>query len=140
MAIESENPQVIIDEINNGITGVMNKTILELVKTYLASSVYRHVYPLYEPTMYERREESGGIADKDMYYELEDLGGSNEHTIMISDPRPEVAVVESGEGYEWTGSRIYHMQPFPRPYFSKVDEELPGSLIFEYMESYILTL
>ena len=145
MAIESENPQTILNEINDGITQIMNGTILEQVKIYLAASVYRHVYELYDidednPNSYKRRKENGGLADKNKYYVLTDEGGSDEHTIQLADPRPEVGVVESGEGYEWYNSRIYRMQPFPRPYFSKVDEEIQTSMVFELIETLVLSL
>lgn len=82
--------------------------------------IQSNVYDKYEPTQYKRRKKNGGLQDTFQAHEIAD----GIDTIGIVDNRHETIVVESGEGYTWTNSRIYAMQPFPRPFYEAAEDEL----------------
>lgn len=122
MAIKTSDPDALIDAVNVSISATMNGTLMEFCKDLLSNTVHAYVYPAYTPDSYARREDAGGISDK-REYETEEDGNpwGNVHTITIGDYRREANVVNSGTGYTWTRSRIYRMQPFPRPYFAQAE-------------------
>ena len=125
MAIKTSDPDFLIDAVNVSLSAYMNTDFMEFCKDILSTAVNVYVYPAYEPDSYVRRQNAGGLSDKREYETEEDPNPwGSVHTISISDNRREANVVNSGSGYTWTRSRIYRMQPFPRPYFSQADESI----------------
>lgn len=123
MEIVSENPDVIMSEVNAEISALMNTEIAEAAKDALVKSTFDNVYGKYSSGAahpYVRRYTAGGIADKNLYELTEDGGGSDYHEIIIKDERPEVSYIERGV-YNWIRSAIFWMQPYPRPYFEPAD-------------------
>ncbi len=115
--------------------GVLETAIADLMKKNVSESVQVNVYAKYTPTMYERRGDDGGLSDEDCYrtsteqgystvtLRLENLAYGNARYASWGrrpsqgiDPGKITNIIESGNGYHWTGSRIYQMQPFPRPF------------------------
>lgn len=124
-----------MDEANNMLSRIadsVDKTLLTTVSDAvcqsISESVYRNVYPLYTPSEYVRRGENGGLPDASQYDISLDPAT---HTLTVSDDRHEVAVVQSGMGYSWTESRIFRMQPYPRPYFPQAEAKLVSSGIID---------
>lgn len=129
MAIKSTDPEEIISAANVTISAYMNGDIMDVCKDIISNTVHATVYPAYDPDVYKRREDAGGLSDKREYYTEEDGNPwGYDHQIRIFDDRHEVGVVTFGTGYTWKRSRIYKMQPFPRPYFSRADKEVQAEL------------
>jgi hypothetical protein len=111
----------IINDLNKAIVACLEVDISQIAGECIQYRVEEDVYPLYTPTQYERRKRNGGIADPFMYsYNVD----PSTQTLRVSDNRREVGVVESGVGYQWTESAIYAMQPYPRPYFNKAEQDI----------------
>lgn len=138
MATLRQEADEILNRANQAIQGAMNAQIAEGAKGILSAEVKRSVYPLYDPTQYVRRMDSGGLSDRDVYEVTEDGNAGDAHEIVIADNRPEVGVVESGTGYTWTYSVIYQMQPFPRPYFLLADARIEVDPFFDFALEYAL--
>lgn len=120
MSLTSEFAEI-MQKAELAVNNCLATDISEIAGECIQFRVEHNVYTAYTPTMYQRRKRNGGIADPFMYSYSVD-GGS--HTLMVTDNRHEVGVVESGEGYTWENSRIYGMQPFPRPYFKQAEEDV----------------
>ena len=111
----------IINDLNKSIVACLEGDISQIAGECIQYRVEHDVYPLYSPTKYGRRKRNGGLADPFMYsYNVD----PSTNTLRVSDNRREVGVVESGTGYQWEESQIYAMQPYPRPYFSKADQDI----------------
>ena len=139
MAIKTSDPDFLIDAVNVSISAYMNANFMELCKDILSTSVNVYVYPesIYSPSSYVRRKNAGGLSDKREYEIEEDPNPwSSVHTISISDNRREANVVNSGSGYTWTRSRIYRMQPFPRPYFAQAEKAI-SELLDDLMQAVV---
>lgn len=120
MSLASEFAQI-MQKAELAVNNCLATDISEIAGECIQFRVEHNVYTAYTPTMYKRRKRNGGIADPFMYSYSVD-GGS--HTLTVTDNRHEVGVVESGVGYTWEDSRIYGMQPFPRPYFKQAEEDV----------------
>jgi hypothetical protein len=118
-------------EVENSLkTDVTQKTI-ELEKEHIKSDVYAK----YEPTQYSRRKEIGGLLDTENF-QVEDLGDGVEITNITEDDESGkwiVPTIEYGTGYEWEKSRIYKMQPYPRPFVENTKNDLENGKLKEYM-------
>lgn len=120
MSLRDEANQI-LSMLDDTINAALAGPITEIAKNDIQFRVESDVYPLYTPMLYQRRGRSGGIADTSMYEASVD---DATHTLTVRDDRPEVGIVESGTGYTWEESAIYHMQPFPRPYFDLAEEDV----------------
>lgn len=120
MSLTSEFAEI-MQKAELAVNRCLETDIAEIAGECVQFRVEHNVYTAYTPTQYQRRKRAGGIADPFMYSFNVD-GGS--HTLHVIDNRHEVGVVESGEGYTWENSAIYHMQPFPRPYFEQAQEDV----------------
>ena len=110
--------------IESAVNRAMAGEMAERVKTAVSEETFETVYPAYDPIQYVRREKHGGLADPDQYEVTMDEAT---HTLTVADNRHEAVVVESGVGYDWMNSRIYAMQPYPRPYFANAQARLVAS-------------
>ena len=124
MAGFMDEANAMLEKIADRIDATLLTTIAQTVSAQVSASVYKNVYPLYQPSQYVRRETAGGLPDASMYDVYLD---PETHTLTVEDTRHEVGVVESGMGYDWEGSRIFKLQPFPRPYFQPAENELMAS-------------
>lgn len=125
--------------LNTAIDGAMTDEVLDEVKDALQVAIDKNVYSLYQPTMYKRRGEdmnrgTGALTDPDV---MEHTYDSATKTLTVTDmakggdpehpersPRLLAPIIESGKGYTWTKSAIYHMQPFPRPFHEEAENML----------------
>ena len=112
----------LISDIMNGPDGV------EAAKKSITSVAVGNVYATYDPTMYKRKGANGGILDEDLFDVTYDSGSGDFHEIRVADDRSGISRIESGTGYTWRGSRLYKMQPFPRPYFRYAETEFAAQL------------
>lgn len=119
--IPKSESEAIINSLKNVVNQCLEADISRIAGECVQFRVENDVYKAYTPTQYVRRKSEGGIADPRMYsYDVD----SSTHTLTVSDNRHEVEVVESGVGYTWERSLIYQMQPYPRPYFDKAEEDV----------------
>ena len=135
-------------KLNQRIEVTMVEMVLPKVKDALQEAIETEVYEKYTPTLYERRrDKDGGLQDRDMMkftydnttntLEVKDLSRANaDSDYMASDSgntlgRLVAPVVESGEGYTWTKSKIYKKQPFPRPFHEAAERQMKDSGEFE---------
>lgn len=120
MSLVSEM-QEIMDKVDKAVNLCLATDISKIADECIQFRVKSNVYDQYQPSEYERREKKGGIADPRMYsHNIDPIT----HTLTVIDERHEVGVVESGTGYTWEKSRIFKMQPFPRPYFADAQEDV----------------
>lgn len=111
--IEQQSSKVLKTEVANTVTQEMSDTIKEVE------------YPKYEPTQYVRQMDDGGLSDvRNMQVEVID-----DNTIQITNERMDgdrdvAKIFAEGIGYEWTKSKIYNMQPFPRDFYADTVERL----------------
>lgn len=123
MSLTSEFAQI-MQKAENAVNQCLATDIAQIAGECIQFRVENDVYPKYTPSgkeKYQRRKRNGGIADPFMYSYNVDTAS---HTLTVIDNRHEVGVVESGEGYTWESSRIFAMQPFPRPYFQQAQEDV----------------
>ncbi len=115
--------------------GILETAVADLMRKNVVESAKVNVYDKYVPTQYKRRGDDNGALDEDCYrtsteqgydevtLRLDALNYGNsrysswgEHPSQGWDPGRITNIIESGRGYHWTGSKIYQMQPFPRPF------------------------
>lgn len=123
MSLTSEFAQI-MQKAELAVNNCLETDIAQIAGECIQFRVEHNVYTAYTPygkDKYIRRKRNGGIADPLMYSYSVDGGN---HTLTVTDNRHEVGVVESGVGYTWEDSRIYGMQPFPRPYFKQAEEDV----------------
>lgn len=120
----SKKANAMMARIESAVNQAMAGEMAEHVKAAVSAETFETVYPAYAPAQYVRRKTHGGIADPREYEVTMD---NATHTLTVSDNREEAEIVESGIGYDWIYSRIYAMQPFPRPYFKNAEEKLVAS-------------
>ena len=123
------DPNELIVAVNAMITDVMNGPEgVDAAKKTIAVIATKNVYAVYDPTLYNRKGANGGILDGDIFDVTYDAGAGNFHEIRVADERSGIGRIESGTGYTWRGSRLYKMQPFPRPYFNEAETEFAAQL------------
>ena len=113
------------------------ETAQVVVKT-MQQHIKSDVYPLYSPDMYQREYYRGGLLDPDnIEIQVTNTGISVENVRDNTTDedynghyRNVAEIVETGENYNWTASRIYK-DPFPRPFTENTREELRTSNILE---------
>lgn len=120
MSLLNEMQELML-RVDNAVNECLATDISNIADECIQFRVQSNVYDKYQPSEYERRGANGGIADPFMYSHNVDTAT---HTLTVVDNRHEVGVVESGMGYTWTNSRIFGMQPFPRPYFADAQEDV----------------
>lgn len=127
--------------LENAIDGVMQNEVLEEVKDALQVAIEDNVYGAYEShakNKYKRRGESlqrgtGALSDPDMMISDYDAGT---HTLTVTDmatggdpsnpkrgERLLAPIIESGNGYTWTNSEIYHSRQ-ARPFHEEAERML----------------
>lgn len=125
--------------LDTAIDGAMTDEVLDEVKDALQLAIQSEVYDKYQPSMYERRGEdmnrgTGALTDPDV---MEHTYNRATKTLTVTDmsmggdpynpsraERLLYPIIESGVGYTWTRSRIYQMQPYPRPFHDKAEHML----------------
>lgn len=124
-------------KLNAAIDIAMQTEVFDAAKFAILMATKTEVYDKYTPTEYDRRMASkGGLADynvmKKVSYnpvlheiEIQDRSTDDETGRLVA------PVVESGKGYTWKNSRIYAMQPFPRPFHKIAEHNLKVSGEFE---------
>jgi hypothetical protein len=118
--------------LNQKINKALSKEVADVAKDTMSDHVMSDVYSKYQPSQYQR---SG-----DLYKDVKTTM-INENTLEIENTARDeesgrliAPVVESGVGYEWESSRIYNMQPFPRPFVENTAKELENGLAKEAMK------
>lgn len=111
--------------INKQAQKALKNEVAEEVKRTLKENIIDEVYDKYTPTEYER---TGGL-----YQDRNIEAIVNGNTLSVRSTRTErgrdiAQIIESGIGYEWKDSRIYNMQPYPRPFHYETFLELQRTL------------
>jgi hypothetical protein len=114
--------------LNQKIKVALEKDVKKQAIKTMQEHVVDDVYDKYEPTQYKR---TGGLAQ-----EKNIIGNMiNDNTLEIENIRKDedtgryvAPVVESGIGYTWEDSKIFNMQPFPRPFVENTAKELESGL------------
>lgn len=110
--------------INKKINNALKNEVAKVARNTMKEQVIEEVYDRYKPKEYER---TGGLyQDKNIKTTMED-----DNTLTIENIRRDedtgrlvAPIVEYGVGYEWEDSKIYNMQPYPRPFVAKTAKEL----------------
>lgn len=115
-------------KLNSAVQTAMEGVVADTAKAFLSDAVETEVYAVYEPTMYVRQRDYGGLSDMDnmearydpatMTLEVEDVR-RDEKTGRLVAP-----VVESGQGYQYAS-------PGPRPFHRTAERNIMASGEFE---------
>jgi hypothetical protein len=120
----AELEKYLTQKVNNA----LEQEVSHVARNTLKEHVIDDVYDKYEPTQYQRHGADGGLLDdENIYTGLVDDGELVIRSTRVDeeDPSKDVAaIVEYGRGYDWTKSKIYQMQPFPRPFHRETAREL----------------
>jgi hypothetical protein len=112
--------------LNQQIKKSLSSEVADVARDTMSKHVMSDVYQAYEPTQYQRTgdlyKDISTTMKNDNTLEIENVARDEESGRLIA------PVVESGEGYEWKKSRIYQMQPFPRPFVENTAKELENGL------------
>jgi hypothetical protein len=112
--------------LNQQIKKSLLNEVADVARDTMSKHVMSDVYQAYEPTQYQRTgdlyKDISTTMKNDNTLEIENVARDEESGRLIA------PVVESGEGYEWEKSRIYQMQPFPRPFVENTAKELENGL------------
>lgn len=112
--------------LNQKIKKSLSNEVADVARDTMSKHVMSDVYQAYEPTQYQRTgdlyKDISTTMKNDNTLEIENVARDEESGRLIA------PVVESGEGYEWKKSRIYQMQPFPRPFVENTAKELENGL------------
>jgi hypothetical protein len=112
--------------LNQQIKKSLSNEVADVARDTMSKHVMSDVYQAYEPTQYQRTgdlyKDISTTMKNDNTLEIENVARDEESGRLIA------PVVESGEGYEWKKSRIYQMQPFPRPFVENTAKELESGL------------
>jgi hypothetical protein len=115
--------------LNQQIKKSLSNEVADVARDTMSKHVMSDVYQAYEPTQYQRTgdlyKDISTTMKNDNTLEIENVARDEESGRLIA------PVVESGEGYEWKKSRIYQMQPFPRPFVENTAKELESGLAKE---------
>lgn len=118
--------------LNEKIRNALASEVADVARDTMSDHVQSDVYDKYTPSQYVR---SG-----DLYKDIKTTM-VNDNTLTIEDDARDeesgryiAPVVEDGVGYEWTDSRIYNMQPFPRPFVENTAKALENGLAREAMK------
>jgi hypothetical protein len=108
--------------LNDKIRNALAKEVADVARNTMSDHVKSDVYDVYEPSQYQRT--------GDLYKDISTTMKNDNTLIVKNEARDEESgrliapVVEYGVGYEWEESRIYNMQPFPRPFVENTAKEL----------------
>jgi anaerobic ribonucleoside-triphosphate reductase len=108
--------------LNDKIRKSLQSEVADVARETMSDHVMSDVYSKYQPTQYERT--------GDLYKDIRTTMVNNNTLEIRNEARDEESgrliapVVEYGVGYEWEESRIYNMQPFPRPFVENTAKEL----------------
>lgn len=115
--------------LNKKIASALEKEVAKVARETMKQKIETEVYNRYEPTEYDRQKENGGLLDdRNIVTEL-----INDNTLYVRNIRTDTEngivkdvarIVEEGEGYTWDRSKIYQMQPYPRPFHEETAKEL----------------
>jgi hypothetical protein len=115
--------------LNQKIKKSLSNEVADVARDTMSKHVMSDVYQAYEPAQYQRTgdlyKDISTAMKNDNTLEIENVARDEETGRLIA------PVVESGEGYEWEKSRIYQMQPFPRPFVENTAKELESGLAKE---------
>lgn len=108
--------------LNEKINDALKTEVADMARDTMQEHVMSDVYDKYTPSQYVRT----GDLYKDILTQMVDNNTlSIENTTKDEESGRLVApIVEEGTGYEWKNSRIYTMQPFPRPFVEETAKEL----------------
>lgn len=123
MARVARNLKELAKMIEGNIKTAMKTSVSDVALDTLNKHVVEDVYSAYTP--------QGKNPYQRTYQLLEDMEAKmiDENTLMVRSTREEdgrdiAEVIESGTGYMWEESKIYAMQPFPRPFHAEAKKEL----------------
>lgn len=109
---------------------VMTTIVADQAKWTLQRAVETEVYEKYDPLVYRRKGDEGGLADKDL---MEARYDPAEMLLEVQSIREDggrliAPIVESGKGYTFESKGAAYMKPRP---FHSVAEEMLGEGPFE---------
>ena len=135
--IEDALLEQIKEKFINDLLECFEEVFEEVAKESMRVAVNKEVYAKYTPSQsprgYRRRRDDGGLSDTrnyliDIYREGDTVIGyvrnmtTGKYKAYMLDE-----IIESGEGYDWTTSAIYKLQPFPRHMYDGTIERIEKS-------------
>lgn len=112
--------------LNKQISETLNNEVKEATKRQLKENVIEEVYDKYTPSQYER---TGGLyQDRNIEAVMKDDNTLTVRSIRKEDGKDIAEIIETGVGFDWEDSRIYKMQPYPRPFHEVTAQEMADGL------------
>lgn len=114
---------------------VAQESMVDKVKDVEVDNIKKTVQDVYNPTIYVRRGSNNGLTDKNnmqvqMYNRGEGISiyianNTRGNTQYWGSTTGYIAhIIEEGVGYTWKQSRIYNLQPYPRPFIQNTINDL----------------
>lgn len=116
--------------LNDKINNALENEVANVSRETMKRNIEMVVYDRYKPSQYTRHKENGGLLDdRNIVTELIDdntlyIRNIRQDTDKYGNVRDVARIVEEGEPYTWEYSRIYSMQPYPRPFHEETAKEL----------------
>lgn len=119
----------LLDALQAEINKALRDEVAKITVQTMNEAVKEDVYSSYDPTLYIRREEDGGLSDtRNMTVELigndtisitNDTRGNDDYSNTEGwDSGAIDGIIVTGHGYNWSKSKIYKLQPFPRDFYA----------------------
>ena len=132
------------NQIVNDIKETIVNDCVKLMYETMKEMIYKTVYNEYNPTVYQRRYEDGGLADMGLYDFQLDVNSDGFNIRMYTNVegidggnlqgKPLDECIVEGNNYSWLDSQIYQNQPYPRDFYKATFD----ALIYEGALHYIL--
>lgn len=116
-----KNMKVLEKLLQNKISKALQQNVAPTVKRIMKEKIEEEVYSVYDPIMYERDRESGGLlAESNMQVEM-----INDTTLSVENTRSDngrnvAEIVETGQNYNFD----FQYNGIPRPFTEATREEL----------------
>jgi hypothetical protein len=112
--------------LNEKIRTALATEVSDIAKETMSDHVMSDVYNKYTPSQSPK----GYVRTGDLYKDIQTTM-IDDNTLTIENVakdeetgRMYASIVDEGIGYEWKDSRIYQMQPYPRPFVENTFKEL----------------
>nr|WP_251035389.1 hypothetical protein [Paenibacillus sp. ISL-20] len=111
----------VLHQIQSKINKAQQENVAPVVKKIMKENIESEVYSVYDPSMYERDREHGGLLDEDnMKVTMLDETTLSVENIRSDDGRNVAEIVETGQGYE----HDFMFNGIPRPFTEATRDEL----------------
>lgn len=146
ISLDGKSIKQISDEINQlflkDLYECFEEVFYELASECMELAIHKEVYAKYRPMQYKRRKSNESLSDPHnlglsnpknfdirIYQQTNGniVGYVRNTTKGVGKAFELDEIIVNGFGYDWENSKIYHMQPFPRDFYSGTIDRIEAS-------------